>query len=73
MKTALLLTFLLASSVVIATPHHQGTNGRLTRDAENGPASGTQDAESAAYVKESIEDELEWMGFMFSELDVGTD
>ena len=37
MKTALLLTFLLASSVVMATPHRQGTIGRLTRDAENGP------------------------------------
>ena len=67
MKTALLLTFLLASSVVMATPHRQGINGRLTRDAENGPASGTQEAESAAYGKESTEDEFEWMAIMLSE------
>ena len=37
MKTTLLLTFLLVSSVVMATPQRQGTNGRLTREAENGP------------------------------------
>ena len=37
MKIALLLTFLLASSVVMAAPQRQGTNGRLTREAENHP------------------------------------
>ena len=73
MKTALLVTFLLASSVVMSTPHRQGTNGRLTRDAENGPALGTQEAESPAYGKEHIEGELEWMGIMLSESDDGTD
>ena len=54
----------------MATPHRQGTNGRLTRDAENGPASGNEDAESARYSKKYIDDdELGWIASMLSETD----
>ena len=57
MKTALLLTFLLASSVVMARRH-------LTRYEEIGPPSGNRDAESAAYGKEHIEDNLTVIGII---------
>ena len=60
--------------VVMATPHRQGTNGRLTRDVEKNPASGNEDAESAAYPNNYIGDDvIAWIGSMQWQLDGVTD